>query len=150
MFLDMVTKELYHQDACEIDLSEALWLILRWLLSLKWLRCLILPTPSSTRRPTSLDLRVSLLWLVDCGDIDKASAQIGDWAIAGVLLAQPQVLTLDGWERRFICFATPNCPFGFRETDGCIYLHGDASRWVTGTNLFVDGGFSARWIKKVQ
>ena len=26
----------------------------------------------------------------------------------------------------------------------CIYLLSDASRWVTGTNFFIDGGFSAR------
>lgn len=34
-----------------------------------------------------------------------------------------------------------------RTTDvanACIYLLSDASRWVTGTNIFVDGGFSAR------
>jgi len=28
--------------------------------------------------------------------------------------------------------------------NGAIYLLSDASRWVTGTNLFVDGGFSVR------
>ena len=28
--------------------------------------------------------------------------------------------------------------------NACIYLLSDASRWVTGTNIFVDGGFSAR------
>lgn len=28
--------------------------------------------------------------------------------------------------------------------NACIYLISDASRWVTGTNIFVDGGFSAR------
>lgn len=28
--------------------------------------------------------------------------------------------------------------------NACVYLLSDASRWVTGTNLFVDGGFSAR------
>lgn len=37
---------------------------------------------------------------------------------------------------------------GFGKTDdvanACIYLLSDASRWVTGTNLFVDGGFSVR------
>lgn len=37
---------------------------------------------------------------------------------------------------------------GFGETsdiaNACIYLLSDASRWVTGTNLFVDGGFSVR------
>ena len=37
---------------------------------------------------------------------------------------------------------------GLGETDdianACIYLLSDASRWVTGTNLFVDGGFSVR------
>lgn len=37
---------------------------------------------------------------------------------------------------------------GLGKTDdvanACIYLLSDASRWVTGTNLFVDGGFSVR------
>lgn len=28
--------------------------------------------------------------------------------------------------------------------NACVYLLSDASRWVTGTNLFVDGGFSVR------
>lgn len=28
--------------------------------------------------------------------------------------------------------------------NACVYLLSDASRWVTGTNLFVDGGYSAR------
>lgn len=28
--------------------------------------------------------------------------------------------------------------------NACIYLLSDASRWITGTNLFVDGGFSVR------
>lgn len=37
---------------------------------------------------------------------------------------------------------------GLGKTDdvanACIYLLSDASRWVTGTNMFVDGGFSVR------
>jgi NAD(P)-dependent dehydrogenase (short-subunit alcohol dehydrogenase family) len=28
--------------------------------------------------------------------------------------------------------------------NGCIYLLSDASKWVTGTNLIIDGGYSAR------
>ena len=39
-------------------------------------------------------------------------------------------------------------PLGFgRPADvanACIYLLSDASRWITGTNLIIDGGFSAR------
>jgi NAD(P)-dependent dehydrogenase (short-subunit alcohol dehydrogenase family) len=28
--------------------------------------------------------------------------------------------------------------------NGCIYLLSDASKWVTGTNLIIDGGYSAK------
>ena len=39
-------------------------------------------------------------------------------------------------------------PFGFGSVDdvanGCIYLLSVASKWVTGTNLIIDGGYSAR------
>ena len=28
--------------------------------------------------------------------------------------------------------------------DGCIYLLSDASKWITGTNLIIDGGYSAK------
>jgi NAD(P)-dependent dehydrogenase (short-subunit alcohol dehydrogenase family) len=28
--------------------------------------------------------------------------------------------------------------------NACIYLLSDASKWVTGINLFIDGGFSAK------
>lgn len=28
--------------------------------------------------------------------------------------------------------------------NACIYLLSDALRWVTGTNLFIDGGYTAR------
>jgi NAD(P)-dependent dehydrogenase (short-subunit alcohol dehydrogenase family) len=39
-------------------------------------------------------------------------------------------------------------PLGYGNTDdvayGCIYLLSDASKWVTGTNLIIDGGYSAK------
>lgn len=39
-------------------------------------------------------------------------------------------------------------PLGYgRTTDvatGCIYLLSDAARWITGTNLIIDGGYSAK------
>ena len=39
-------------------------------------------------------------------------------------------------------------PLGLGKTNdvanGCIYLLSDASKWVTGTNLIIDGGFSAK------
>lgn len=39
-------------------------------------------------------------------------------------------------------------PMGFGRTEdiaySCIYLLSDASRWITGTNLIIDGGYSAK------
>lgn len=39
-------------------------------------------------------------------------------------------------------------PFGYGKTEdvayGCIYLLSDASKWITGINLIIDGGYSAR------
>ena len=39
-------------------------------------------------------------------------------------------------------------PLGFGETEdvanACIYLLSDASKWITGTNLIIDGGYSAQ------
>jgi NAD(P)-dependent dehydrogenase (short-subunit alcohol dehydrogenase family) len=39
-------------------------------------------------------------------------------------------------------------PLGLGQTDdvanACIYLLSDAAKWITGINLFVDGGYSAR------
>lgn len=41
-----------------------------------------------------------------------------------------------------------NHPLGMGSAEdvanGCIYLLSDASKWVTGTNLIIDGGYSAR------
>jgi len=41
-----------------------------------------------------------------------------------------------------------NHPLGFGKPDdianACIYLLSDASRWITGSNLIVDGGYSAK------
>jgi NAD(P)-dependent dehydrogenase (short-subunit alcohol dehydrogenase family) len=39
-------------------------------------------------------------------------------------------------------------PFGYGKTEdvayGCIYLLSQASQWITGTNLIIDGGYSAK------
>jgi len=39
-------------------------------------------------------------------------------------------------------------PLGYGKTEdvayGCIYLLSDASKWITGTNLIIDGGYSAK------
>jgi NAD(P)-dependent dehydrogenase (short-subunit alcohol dehydrogenase family) len=39
-------------------------------------------------------------------------------------------------------------PLGFGQTDdvanACVFLLSDAAKWITGTNLIVDGGYSAR------
>lgn len=39
-------------------------------------------------------------------------------------------------------------PFGYGKTEdianGCIYLLSDSSKWITGTNLIIDGGYSAK------